>query len=165
MFGDIPDTFLRFGEIDFSDLGSTEENTIGAICIEWPDSESFGPEGIGDSPEPPLEADVAFRGGNRSDDFAAVVDGLGQLFGEWAWRWSITARRYGHADALMRSLIIIGLAPLVEGSLSLTHAVQESAVKDLCLEAAMEAFVLAPALRVIGTGVDGVDPKLEQPDA
>lgn len=61
--------------------------------------------------------------------------------------------------------MVVDVAPAVEGLLRLGMAGECRKGEDLCLEAAMEAFVLAAALRVVGCGVDEVDGELEQPDA
>ena len=50
----------------------------------------------------------------------------------------------------MRPLEVVDLAPDVEGSLNLDEPVEALEGEDLGLERAVEAFVLAAALRMIG---------------
>ena len=54
----------------------------------------------------------------------------------------------------MRPLEIVDLAPGVEGALRLGEIAEALQREDLGLERAVEALVLAAALRVIGPAVD-----------
>jgi hypothetical protein len=69
----------------------------------------------------------------------------------------------------MRPLAVVDMAPAVEGGLRRVEAVQglhrSGPGKDFRFEAAMQALVLAAALRMIRPAVDGFDAELEQPEA
>ncbi len=64
----------------------------------------------------------------------------------------------------MRPLEVVELAPGIERSLGLGKAAEAAQREQLGLERAVEALVLAAALRMVGPGVDEPDLELGQPD-
>ena len=59
--------------------------------------------------------------------------------------------RHLHAYCLVRSLLVVDDAPPVKGVLTGGQIDKHTSLQNLCFERAMEAFVLALGLRVIGT--------------
>src|SRR3546814_19143871 len=76
----------------------------------------------------------------------------------------IAAGGHSHGDALMGALVVVDLAPLVERLLRLGQPGQRGESEDLGLEAAVEAFVFAAALGMVGPGVDGFAAEFQEPD-
>src|SRR5689334_22825602 len=72
LFGDIVDTFW-VAQIDRSDLMSGKENSEFPVGTERANGEPLAAEGLRDFPEPPLEADIGLRRGDRTDELALVV--------------------------------------------------------------------------------------------
>src|SRR6187402_16381 len=68
-----------------------------------------------------------------------------------------------HIEALVRALQIVDHAPGVEGALDLRQGAEGAHGKHLCVKRAMEALVLAAALRVARSGMHHPDAELEQP--
>ena len=65
----------------------------------------------------------------------------------------------------MRPLRVVEKSPAVEALLHLIEIAEGPCGKDLCFKCAVEALVLAAALRMVGTGMDDLDAELEQEDA
>jgi hypothetical protein len=65
---------------------------------------------------------------------------------------------------VFRCAVVDG-SPGIKGVLHLGEIAEASEGKDFSLERAMEALVLATALRMIGPAVQNTDAKLEQPNA
>ncbi|BBO11723.1 hypothetical protein TM102_31930 [Bradyrhizobium sp. TM102] len=63
----------------------------------------------------------------------------------------------------MGTLQIVDRSPGIEGALDFREGAEAPHGKNLGLQGAMEAFVLAAGLRVTGPGVHNPDTELEQP--
>jgi uracil-DNA glycosylase len=77
----------------------------------------------------------------------------------------VTPGGCGHADALVRALGVVDLAPGVEGRLCRGQIGQGVDVQDFGLEGAMEALVLALGLGMVGPAMDHADAQVHQPQA
>src|SRR3954462_3762666 len=65
----------------------------------------------------------------------------------------------------MWPIMIVDCPPGVKGALHLAEISEAPECKDLRLKRAVEALVLATALRMIGPAMQNTDAKLEQPKA
>jgi hypothetical protein len=65
----------------------------------------------------------------------------------------------------VRALEIVEVPPAVESALDSGLVGEPFEGEDFLLERAVEAFVLAAALRMIGPAVDDLDAELQEPDA
>jgi hypothetical protein len=64
----------------------------------------------------------------------------------------------------MRTFEVVDGAPGIEGALQVGQVAEAPHREQLGLQGAMEAFVLAAALRMIGSGIDDIDAEPQQPD-
>ena len=76
----------------------------------------------------------------------------------------IAACRDGELERLVRSLRVVDVAPAIEGTLGGGEIGKERTGQHLGLETAVEAFVLAHGLRMIGPRMTDPDAMLDQPD-
>jgi hypothetical protein len=76
----------------------------------------------------------------------------------------IAAGRDGKLERLVRLLGVVDVAPAVEGALGSGEIGEGRSGQYLGLEAAMEAFVLAHGLWMIGPRMADLDAMLDQPD-
>src|SRR6218665_3218800 len=97
--------------IDFCDLRGAEEDAVKSVAVERTDCERFAHEGFRHAPEPAFEGEVSLGGIDATHDLAAVVDRVRQPVREGAWRRAIAAGRYRHADALMRTGMVVDVSP------------------------------------------------------
>src|SRR3954471_1900671 len=156
---------LFVGQVDGCDLVSCEEDAVMAIGAEWADGEAFAPEGLRDLPQPALGADIGFGGGDGTHDLLLVVIDCREAVGHGARTWPVAARRHVLAERFMRTIEVVDGAPAIECALYVGEIAEALEGEHLGLERAIEALVLAAALRVIGPAVDHGDAELEQPDA
>src|SRR3954449_2613677 len=92
---------LFVGQVDGCDLVSCEEDAVMAIGAEWADGEAFAPEGLRDLPQPALEADIGFSGGDGTHDLLLVVIDCREAVGHGARTWPVAARRHVLAGRFM----------------------------------------------------------------
>src|SRR5262245_21415415 len=164
LFGDITDTLL-LGQVDICDLVGGEEDAVLAVRRERSDGDALATEGLRDLPVPSFEADVVLGCGDRADDLALVIFHLRQAVRHRARARSIAAGRHLLVEGLMWPIAIVDRPPSLEGTLHLGEIAEAPQGKDFSLERAVEALVLATALRMIGPAVQNTDAKLEQPNA
>src|SRR5580692_2132855 len=143
-------------------MGGKEYSKL-AVSTELANGEPLTTKGLRDFPEPSLEADIGLRGGDGTDDLAFVVFHHWKAIGHRALAGSITACRHIEVQCLMRPVEIVDGSPLVERPLDISKVPVALEGEDLGLQAAVEPFVLAPALWMIGPAVDRPDAKLEKP--
>ena len=110
-----------------------------------------------------FETNVSLGGGYDANDLVAVVFGCRQAVGHRSLARPVTAGRYLLAECFMWPLEVVDLAPGIEGALRLGKIAEAAQCEHLGIERAMEAFVLAPALRMIWAAVNDRDAELEQP--
>ena len=163
LFGDIVDTFW-VAQIDRCDLMSGKENSEVPVGTERANSEPLAAEGLRDFPEPPLEADIGLRRGDRTDELALVVLHRRKAIRHRALARSIAACRHIEVQRLVRPVEIVDGSPFVERALDIIEVAITPERKDLGLQATVEAFVLAAALRMVGPAVNRSDAELQKPD-
>src|SRR5579871_6205000 len=156
------DTFW-ITQIDCCDLMGGKEYSEPSIGIELTNRKSFAAEGLWDFPQTAFEADIGFCAGDASDDFVLVVLHDWQTVRHRPRAGSITICRHVEVQCLVWSIEIVDGAPLVERSLDIGKVPVSPEGEDLSLQCAMEAFVLPPALRMIGPAVNDSNPELEKP--
>ena len=141
-----------------------EEYSEPAVSIEWTDRQPLATKGLGDLPQSAFEADVGLGGGDGADDLVLIVVHPWQAVrhrpraGLVAACWHVVIQR------LVRPIEIIDASPLVERALDIGKVTVALEGEHLGLQRAMEAFVLASALRMIGPAVDHPDAVLQKPD-
>src|SRR6202000_3034696 len=139
-----------------------EEDAVAAVLAERSDGDAFAAEGLWDPPEPTLEVDVGLGRGDDADELALVVVDGGGLPGHGPCARPVATGRGRQVQPLVGPLEVVDFAPAVEGALRLGEAGEALEREDLGLEGAVEALVLAAALRVVGARVDQLDAELEQ---
>ena len=141
---------LSFCQVDGCDEVEGEEDAELGLVGGGSDGEVFAAEGVWHFPVASHEGDVALGGRHLPRDRAVRVVRFGWLAGHGSDAWPVAAGGHGEVQRLMRALVIVDVAPAVEGLLGISHGGEGAKAHHLRLEAAVKAFVLAPALRVIG---------------
>src|ERR1700729_1021761 len=124
----------------------------------------FADEGFGGLEPSTAEAESAV-GVDRSQD---IVGGIYEWFNpgaEGSCAGLVAIGRHGQAEGIMGSMVVVALAPGIEGLLGLAEIVEDAAVEQLELEGAVEALVLAVALGMARRTVPRRHPMFDQPDA
>lgn len=134
-----------FGQVDGGDLVGGEEDAVATVAADRPDGDAFAPEGLRHFPQAALKADVILGRGNGPHDLVLAIVDLGQLGGEGARARPVAVGGDGEADAFVRPLEIIDLAPGVERALRLLQAVKGAQREDLVRQRPMEALVPMPS--------------------
>ena len=143
---------------------SGKENSEFSVGVERANGELLTTKGLRDFPELSLEADIGLRRGNRADDLTLVVYRRWQAIRHGALAGSITTGRHGEVQGLVRPVEIVDGPPLIERPLDIGEVPIAPEGEDLGLQGAVEAFVLASALGMIGPAVDRADAELEKPN-
>src|SRR5581483_5984781 len=141
-----------------------EEYSEPAVSIEWADRKPLAAEGLRDLPQFTFEADIGLGGGDGADDLVLVVVHLWQAVRHRPRAGLVTACWHGVVQRLMRPIEIVDASPMVQRALDIGKFTVALEGEYLGLQRAMEAFVLASALRMIGPAVDHPDAKLQKPD-
>src|SRR5882757_2015579 len=162
LFGDMTDTFSA-RQVDGGDLVGGEENSVFAVVRCRPDGETLAAEGLRDLPGVALETNVGLGRRYGANGLVAVVFGLWQTLGHRSLARPVAAGRHLLVERFMRPLEIVDFAPGIEGALGLGEIAKAAQREHLGVERAMEALVLAAALRVIRTAMNDPDAELEQP--
>jgi len=84
---------------------------------------------------------------------------------EGAWAGTIAGDWRLHLQSLMGPLMVIDLAPALEGRLGMRQMLETFAIEDFSLQRAMETLLLAVGLRVIGTAMAEADSQTDQPQS
>ena len=92
------------------------------------------------------------------------INDLWQSLGIGQTALSEAGYRRGHADGFMRPLVVVDHSPAVEFVLDLLKVKEVTPVQHICLERAMETFVLAIGLWMSRTTVTDANAQLNQPD-
>jgi hypothetical protein len=167
VFGDIVDTFgpaVESSDIDGCNHFGTEEGIEDAVFYGRSECDSFAAEGFGDFDRAAEEADVPALLHTAHDVARGVLercDGLDIV----ASAGLIAAGRHGKLERLVRPLSVVDHAPVIEGALGSGEIGKGRSGQRFGFEAAMEAFVLAHGLRMIGPRVADLDILFDQPDA
>src|SRR4029450_10465606 len=114
-------------------------------------------------PNLPLEGDITAGRRDGPTRLVDVVLDLRNARRHSAQAWPKAVCGDVHIKALVRSLQIVDHAPGVEGALDLRQGAEGAHGKHLGVKRAMEALVLAAALRVARSGMHHPDAELEQP--
>src|SRR4051812_35045115 len=125
-----------------------------AIAAELANGEPLTTEGLRDFPELSLEADIGLRGGDGPNNLALIVFPRWKAIRHRALAGSIAACRHIEVQRLVRPVEIVDRPPFVECSLDIGEVAVALEGKDLGLQAAVEAFVLAAALGMVGPTVN-----------
>src|SRR5215204_120437 len=158
------DTFLT-GQVDAPNAVGTEEDSVLAICGERPDRDALPAKGPRHDAMPALEADVVLGGRDDAHDLVLVILDLRQTVRHRACARPVTARRHVLIEGFVRPLEIVDGAPDIERALHLGEGTKSSECEDFGLQGAVEALILAAALRVVRSAVQDGDAELEQPHA
>src|SRR5690242_2705877 len=156
---------LIVGQVDGCDLMGGKEDAVTPVSAERSDGEAFAAESLRNFPLPTFEADVSLGGRDSPDDLVVVVFGLRQPIRHGAEARTITAGRHLLAERFVGTVEIVDAAPAIESALGGGEIAEALEGEHLGFERAVEALVLAPALRMIGPAVDHTDAELEQPHA
>src|SRR5262249_14425973 len=125
--------------------------------------DSLAAEGFRDSDAAAEEADVTALLNPAHHIARRVFERLDGLDIVAAAR-PIAAGRHGKRDRLVRPLRVVDVAPAIEGTFGSGEIGERRAGQHFGFEAAMEAFVLAHGLRMIGRRMADPDALLDQPD-
>lgn len=159
-------TFLRLvegGEIDGFDELVTEEQVIGSILGGWPKGDSFADEGSRSSDGAILEADPTVHLHDAQLISRSILERLDLfLVGPRADRVAIC--RNLQADGFVRPTGVVDMAPVLKCVLGLVKALEVGAIQSLGIERAVETFVLAERLGMIGPGMADLYAAFDEPD-
>src|SRR5258707_14628002 len=114
-------------------------------------------------PKPAFEAGVGLGCRYHPHNFVAVVFGRGQAIVHRPQARPVTTCRHLLSKRLMRPLEIVDLAPGIESTLRLGEIAKAAQCQHLDGKRAVEAFVLAAALRVVRAAMNDLDAELEKP--
>src|ERR1700759_3933043 len=131
-----------------------KENSEFSVVIERTDRKPFTAEGLRYFPQSTFEADVSLCGGDGADNLVFVVIYLWQAVGHRARTGAVAACRNIVVQCLVWPVEILDGSPLIERSLDVVKVAVAPEGEHLGLQRTMEAFVLASALRMIGSAVD-----------
>src|SRR5215510_12168970 len=107
-------------EVDRSDGDVSEDDVEDTVGLGWPQSDGFCDECLGDPDKAGLEADSPIVVDPANDVVGRVVEGLDELTegpraGKVALSW------HGQVESIVRSMVIVAMAPRVEGQLGLVE--------------------------------------------
>src|SRR5665647_228891 len=166
VFGDIVDTFRLAVEgldVDGCNPLSSENDVEDAILCGWSERHGLSAERLGDLEGAAEEADVTALLDTAYDVARSVFEGSDRL-DIVARARLIAAGRDSKLERLVRPLRVVDVAPAVEGAFGGGEIDEGRAGQHLGLEAAVEAFVLAHGLWMIGPRMADLDAMLDQPD-
>lgn len=144
------------------DVLVAEEDIEDAIDGRGTQSDGMPGEGGADLVAAALEPDLASEL-NLSDQFALGVLDVRKSLGEASRGRSIARGGNIQVQSVVRALEVVDVAPVIEGVLRVGEVGEGTTSKQLVAEGAMEAFVFALSLRVVGTGVRDVDAQPDEP--
>lgn len=122
-------------------------------------------KGLPDGEEVVLESDFAFGFDAANEVSWEVLDG-GKSGRHGAGTRLITAGRWRHLQGLMRTQLVVDVAPLIKLGLAMREAApRSSAVKQFDFEGTMEAFAFTLGLGVIRPAMSEIDSQAQKPDA
>src|SRR5258705_10816761 len=153
LFGDMTDTF-RLGQVDGRDPMGGKEDAIVTVAVAGSYGDALSSESFRDFPSPAFEQDVISAGGYSAHDLVLAVFRSGQALGHGSWAGAIAIGRNLELQGFVGSLEVIDLAPGIEGTLHRPQIAKALASKDLLVQRAVEACVLAAALWMRRAGVD-----------
>src|SRR5216684_8195240 len=166
VFGDIVDTFrlaVEGPDVDGCNPLGSEDDVEDAILCGWSERHSLSTERLGDLEGAAEEADVTALLDTAYDVARGIFEGSDRL-DIVARARLIAAGRDGKLERLVRPLRVVDVAPAVEGAFGGDEIGEGRAGQHLGLEAAVEAFVLAHGLWMIGPRMADLDAMLDQPD-
>src|SRR3569832_1232056 len=134
-----------------------------AVAVVWSVCVVFVCECLRDFSQLVFEGDVCSGRRGSSDHLAAVIFDFRKLLwhGEGAGPETIGGNT--HVEPLMRALVIVDHAPVIEGALYFREGPEAVHGKHLRVHGAVEAFVLAASLKMTRSGMDDANAELEQP--
>src|SRR5882724_4321702 len=119
-------------------------------------------EGLADAPRAVLEADEAVLVDLADAVAGPVLDGR-QGFGEGAWARVVAVGRHRQGERIVRPVVVVEMAPGVEGTLAVDEIAEAVGLQQLGLEGAMEALVLALGLRMVRPPMTDPHTQAQQP--
>src|SRR6201987_1477933 len=149
---------IWFGQIDGSDLSGAKEDTVVAVGDARSNSNAFAAEGLRHFPEPALEADIVLGGGDRAYDLVLIVFHFRQAIRHRSEARSIAMGRYLLTKRLVRTLEIVDGPPPIKCAVHFGAIAKAMELERLRIERAVEAFVVAAAMRVIWPAVHKLEP-------
>lgn len=161
------DTFwpaVEWPDVDGCNHLVSEEYVENTILDGWPERDGLATEGLGKLDGTAEEADVAALLDAAHDVSRVIFEGCDGL-DIVAWARLITAGRNSEIERLVRSLRVVDVAPALEGPLGGGDIGERWGGQYFGLKAAVEAFVLAHGLWMIGPRMADLDAVLDQPDA
>jgi hypothetical protein len=141
----------------------TEAYFIDPVLLGWGEANWVAPEGPTDFKHLPPKMDLPLLL-HVPDDHACVLGNRRQRLGIAAQTRLIPTGGHRQRQRLMRAVMIIDLAPPIEGLLQMRRIAPLSLMQDFACQTAMEAFIFAHRLRMIGPTVTDAhpDPKRSQ---
>lgn len=166
MFGDIVDTSgpaVEGPNVDSCNRLGSKDDVEDAILWGCSERDNLAAERFGDFDSTAQETDVAALLDPAHDVAGRVFEGRDSL-DIVARARLIAASRDSEPQRFVRPLRVVDVAPAVESALGSSQIGEGRARQHLCLEAAMEALVLAHGLWMIRSRMADLDAMLDQPD-
>jgi len=164
LFGDMVNRLVGvLAQIDLAQEVVAIAEIEDAVGFFRTQGEVFSCERLRAADASPLEVEPAFAL-DGADMVAGIVCGRLDGAGHGAGAGAVAVGGHGHADAVVWASVVIDRAPGIEGVLRLVEAGEGAAGQDLGLQRAMEAFVLALRLGVIGPAMGQANIQVHQPD-
>src|SRR5229473_313135 len=135
-------------QIDGADLVPAEMNTEHPIFGRRPQRDQLATEWFANANATVLESDVSFFVGLAHNIAIAVFDRR-QSLRKRTSACPVTLARRRQIERLVRPLVIVDVAPAVEGALTCGQICELAAKQNLSLERAVKPFVLALRLRMM----------------
>lgn len=157
--------FERGTEVEGAKLFPGKEKGEEAVLGHGAQGDRESAKSLTDGEEVVLKSDFAFAFDATDEVSWEVLDG-GKSGGHGAGTGLITAGRGCHLQGLMRTQLVVDVAPLIELGLAMREAAPRGrAVKQFDFEGAMEAFAFALGLGVIRPAMSEIDSQAQEPDA
>ncbi len=150
-------------KVDMIDRVAAEVDGEHIILRACSESYRVAAKALGHSVASLAEGDAAL-GADHSDNIAGLVLDGRECLWERPVAGVVAAGRRLHAQALMRSDLIVEGAEAIEMGLGRGSIGPVGVAQQLGLEGAVEAFVLTQSLRVVGSAVQHYYVEMEEPD-
>ena len=139
---------IILAKVELCNLLVAEVDIEAPIALARPDSHRLISEGLAHADGSVVIRDAS--GAVHAADVPAIVQHRRQRFWKGTRTGCITAGRWLKAQGLMGSLGVVHLPPAVEVHLTVLQAGRRTPGQQLCLQGAMQTFVLALGLRMTG---------------
>src|SRR5437773_10712369 len=151
-------------QINLSDRVRTEIHVPKTVLGSGPQGHRITPEGLADSDHPVLKGNAA-RAVDLPDLVGRAVFNGGQHLRKRPRADLVAAAGHGQAQGLMRALVIVKIAPLLQTVAHLFEVTIELALQHFGLQAAMKPFGFPLSLGMVGPAMTDPNAQTQQPDA